>query len=485
MNSELDTILKTLERERGISRTAMLETIANALQTAAKKSLSTSGDVRVAVDPRTLVIKAYERRVVDDTVRGSGYVSLAEARRVKPDAQIGDTVETEVNPRIFGRIAAQTAKQAIIQGIHDSERDVMQQRYAGRIGEIVTATVRMTSHKDAICDIQGGGEAILKGRDRLKSDRFQPMDSFRAVIRHVGAEQDPRRTDDAEEGGAFGRGRRQIKLIDEPASNPCVKLSRTDKLFVRALFAEQSTEIKDGSVEIVEIARQPGVRTKIAVRSRNAQIDPVGACVGSRGARIRQVIQELNGEKIDVVPWSDDVAKFAVAALQPAMVKNVEVDPVARLVTAYVDGGALTPAIGKGGVNSKLAAELIGWTLTVKELSDEGETEEDRAARAEAFRRNLENQIASLAAALGVPAETASAVTAHGFLTPEGIIETTQGEFVAQLGKAEDGGEELPVVDAETAKAVWLAAERHMLDRAAAETATPPTSESAQDGSAD
>ena len=485
MNSELDTILKTLERERGISRTAMLETIANALQTAAKKSLSTSGDVRVAVDPRTLVIKAYERRVVDDVVRGSGYVSLAEARRVNPDAQLGDTIETEVNPRIFGRIAAQTAKQAIIQGIHESERDVMQQRYAGRIGEIVTATVRMTSHKDAICDMQGGGEAILKGRDRLKSDHFQPMDSFRAVIRHVGSEQDPRRMDDTEEGGvAFGAARRRVKLIDEPAGNPCVKLSRTDKLFVRALFAEQSTEIKDGSVEIVEIARQPGVRTKIAVRSRNAQIDPVGACVGSRGARIRQVIQELNGEKIDVVPWSDDIAKFAVAALQPAMVKSVDVDPGARLVTAYVDGGALTPAIGKGGVNSKLAAELIGWTLTVKELSDDGETEEDRAARAEAFRRNLENQISALASTLGVSVETASNVASHGFLTPEGIIETTQGEFVAQLGKSEDGGEELPVVDEETAKAVWLAAERHMLDRAAAETATP-IPESAQDGSAD
>ena len=329
MNNDFDTVLKTLERDRGISRADMLATIANALQTAAKKSLGTSGDVRVEIDPRTLSITAWERRVVDDGAIGTGYITLADARRVNPDAQIGDTVETEVNPRVFGRIAAQTAKQAIVQGMHESERDIMQRRYAGRVGEIVTAVVLRTNRKDIICDIQGGGEAILKGRDRMKSDRFNVGESFRAVIRFVGMEQDPRRLDDGESADGATvvmHGRQRVKLIDEPANNPCVKLSRTDPLFVRALFAEQSSEIKEGSVEIVEIARQPGVRTKLAVRSRNKQIDPVGACVGGRGSRIRQVINELNGEKIDIVQWNADVAKFAVAALQPAMVRNVDVD---------------------------------------------------------------------------------------------------------------------------------------------------------------
>ena len=196
MNNDLDTILKTLERERGISRADMLATIAAALQTAAKKSLGTSGDVRVEIDPHSLSIKAWERRVVDDGAIGTGYITLADARRVNPDAQIGDTVETEVNPRVFGRIAAQTAKQAIVQGMHESERDIMQRRYAGRVGEIVTATVLRTNRKDIICDIQGGGEAILKGRDRMKSDRYNVGESFRAVIRFVGMEQDPRRLDD-------------------------------------------------------------------------------------------------------------------------------------------------------------------------------------------------------------------------------------------------------------------------------------------------
>ena len=466
MNNDLDTILKTLERERGISRADMLATIASALQTAAKKSLGTSGDVRVEIDPRSLSIKAWERRVVDDGAIGTGYITLADARRVNPDAQIGDTVETEVNPRVFGRIAAQTAKQAIVQGMHESER-----RYAGRVGEIVTATVLRTNRKDVICDIQGGGEAILKGRDRMKSDRYNVGESFRAVIRFVGMEQDPRRLDDGESADGAPvvmHGRQRVKLIDEPANNPCVKLSRTDPLFVRALFAEQSSEIKDGSVEIVEIARQPGVRTKLAVRTRNKQVDPVGACVGARGSRIRQVINELNGEKIDIVQWNADIAKFAVAALQPAMVRNVDVDEANRHIVAYVESGSLTPAIGKGGINSKLAAELVGWSLTVKELTDEGETEEELAARAEAYNRSLASQTAALAESLGVSPEVARDVAAHGFLTPDGIIETTLAEFVAELGKSEEAGEELPAVGAGDARAVWLAAERLMRERTAA-----------------
>ncbi len=485
MNNDLDAILKYMERERGISRDAMLATIANALQSAAKKGLGTSGDVRVAIDPRTLAIKAYERRVVDDAARGTGYVSLEEARRTNPGAQIGDTIETEVNPKIFGRIAAQTAKQAIIQGIHESERDIMQRRYAGRVGEIVTATVRMASHKDIICDLQGGGEAILKGRDRLKSDHFQPTETFRAVIRHVGMEQDPRRLDDGESAdGAtvVSNGRQRVKLVDEPANNPCVKLSRTDKLFVRALFAEQSSEIKDGSVEIVELARQPGVRSKIAVRSRNSQIDPVGACVGARGARIRQVINALNGEKIDIIPYSDDPEKFAVAALQPALVRRTSIDPATRTIVAYVEEGGLTPAIGKGGINTRLASELVGWSVSVRELSASGETEAQRAARAEEFRRDLEGKISSLASVLGIDPGLAAEVAAHGFLTPEGIIETTLSEFVAQLGRSEEGGEALPVVGEEDARSVWLAAERDMLARTAAETETPASD---PEGSAD
>ena len=471
MNNDLDTILKTLERERGISRADMLATIASALQTAAKKSLGTSGDVRVEIDPRTLTIKAWGRRVVDDDAIGTGYITLADARRVNPDAQIGDTVETEVNPRVFGRIAAQTAKQAIVQGMHESERDIMQRRYAGRVGEIVTATVLRTNRKDVICDIQGGGEAILKGRDRLKSDRLNPGDEIRAVIRFVGMEQDPRRVEEGEagDGTVLLPGHRRVKYIDEPANNPCVKLSRTDPSFVVALFREQSTEIKDGSVEIVSIARQPGIRTKLAVRSNDKKVDPVGACVGVRGSRIKPVINELNGEKLDVVEWDADMSKFAKAALAPAAVQRVSLDPDARLVTAYVEHGGLTPAIGKGGVNTKLAAELIGWNVSVKELGEDGETEEDRAAKLERFRRDFENKVAALAETLGSSADVANAIAVRGYLTVEGIISSMRDEFVANMGReAEDAdGNAVPTLDPESARAVWETAEEIVLNRAA------------------
>ncbi|MBR1837501.1 MAG: transcription termination/antitermination protein NusA [Kiritimatiellae bacterium] len=463
MNNELDTILRTLERERGIGRGAMLNTIANALQAAAKKSLATSGDVRVEIDPHTLAIGAWERRVVSDEATGTGYVSLAVARKTKPDAVPGDTIETPVDPRVFGRIAAQTAKQAIIQGMHESERDIMLRRYSGHVGEIVTAVVRQVSHKDALCDLVDGGEAILKGRDRMKNDRLSQGDSFRAVIRFVGTEQDPRRLEDGEEPGqGTWIGRRRVKMIDEPAGNPCVKLSRTDPSFVRALFAEQSSEIKDGTVEIVEIARQAGIRTKMAVRSRTSKIDPVGACVGARGARIRQVISELNGEKIDIVPWNEDIEKFAVAALAPATVQRVEIDRSRRLVTAYVQSGGLTPAIGKGGINTRLASELIGWDVSVRELDAYGETADQRRSREEAFQAGLKAKIATLAETLGVPAASAEAAAAHGFLSAEGIIETTLAEFVAQL--ADSGNGDMPTLAEPEARTVWLAAERSLLE---------------------
>lgn len=472
MNNELDTILRTLERERSIGRSAMLLTITNALQAAAKKSPATSGDVRVEIDPHTLAIRAWERRVVSDSALGTGYISLPDAQRVNPEAKVGDTVETEVSPRVFGRIAAQTAKQAILQGMHESERDIMQRRYAGHVGEIVSATVRQVVHKDVLCDLVDGGEAILKGRDRMKNDRLSQGDNFRAVIRFVGSEQDPRRLEEGEEPGqGTWVGRRRVKLIDEPSGNPCVKLSRTDPMFVRALFAEQASEIKEGTVEIMEIARQPGVRTKIAVRSRTAKIDPVGACVGGHGARIRQVISELNGEKIDIVPWSEDIEKFTVAALQPATVQRVEVDERRHLVTAFVQSGSLTPAIGKGGINTRLASELTGWDISVREIDAYGNTAEDRRAREDAFQASLRAKVEELSRLLGIPLENARTIASHGFLTPEGIFETTLSEFIAQLGSPEQGGEAVPTLSADEARQAWTAAERHLA------SSLPPSAE--------
>ncbi|MBQ7666595.1 MAG: hypothetical protein IJS46_01210 [Kiritimatiellae bacterium] len=473
MAIDLDSILKALQLQRGISRESLISIIENAVQSAARKSLNTSGDVRVVVDPETLEIKAWQRRLVDDNVRGTAYIPLAEARRVKPDAQPGDTVETPFDPRILGRIAALAAKQALAQGMHDSERDILQQRYAASVGRIVRARVVRVAHKDTICTIVGtGGEAILKGRDRMKTDRFQMDDEFRAVIRHVGMEQDQRRMDGDEPGDGTERlvNRRRVRMIDEPSNNPIVKLSRTDDTFVRALFAEQSTEIKDGIIEIVALARQPGVRTKLAVRTRDPKVDPVGACVGVRGSRIRPVIQELNGEKIDIIEWEEDIGKFAVAALAPAAVRKVAVDAASRHIIAYVENGGLTPAIGRNGINTRLAADLLSaagpkWTISLRELSDEGETDEEQRVRAARFQAQLEERIATLAEALEIEPDAARIVVGRGFLTPDGIMALTPADFaVAMSEEREDGnGAAVQGLDPASAEALWSKAEAYFV----------------------
>lgn len=462
-NNDFDTILRTLEAERGIGRDAMLTTIENAMAAAARKSVFTSGDVRVEIDRATLDIRAWQNRIVDDEEKGAGYISLAEARAVKPDAELGDQIETPVDPRVFGRIAAQTAKQAIMQGIHENERDIMQKRYEKQVGRIVTATVRQISRKDTICEIFGGGEAILKGRDKMKNDRYRPMDEFRAVIRFVGSEQDPRRVDDGDDDASVQnlRGRR-VKMIDEPSNNPCVKLSRTDPSFVRALFFEQSEELKSGEVEIVNISRHPGVRCKVAVRSRNARIDPVGACVGQRGSRIRPIIAELGGEKIDIVVWSDDIERYAVNALAPATISRVEVLDDARQVIAYVEPDSITPTIGKGGINARLAGELIGWDISIRELDRNGETEEERRARQESFDRAYAEKVDALSRALGQSVEVAAALAKHGFLSLAGIMELTRDDFVAELSTA--GDDDMETFSAEDAAEIWNIANSRILE---------------------
>ena len=471
VNTDLEKELRGFERDRGIKREDMLANIVDALQAAAKKSPFCSGDVSITINPATLAIRAVERLIVDSTAHGSAYISLEAARAIKPDAKIGDTIERPIDRRVFGRISAQMAKQALVQGIHASEREIMQKKYADKVGRIVTVTVRQIYHKDAFCDLEGGGEAILKSRDRMKNDRFTVGETIRAVIRFVGMEQDARRMDDEEAAAQGVRGERpRTKMVDESAGNPCVKLSRTDKLFVKALFLEQSAEMKDGTVEIVSIARQPGVRTKVAVRSNDPKVDAIGACVGVRGSRIHPIISELNGEKIDIVSWNENIAEFARAALSPARVVSVEVNPDTRQITALIDKDSLTPVIGKLGVNTRLASELVStatgitWTISARELSSTVNAAAANEARQEKFRRELAAKIQTLSEQLGVDLETAETISQHGFLTPEGIVEVTLSDFITEMASDQtDEGQPQTTLTEEAARAVWAAAEAVLL----------------------
>ena len=405
MNNELLTVLSYLEREKGIARDVLVKAIENALQNAAKKSLGTSRDVRVSIDPRTCEISTFQSLIVSDTEKGTDFVSVEVARRVKPDAQPGDVIEVKAAPRDFGRIAAQTAKQTLMQNIRNAEREVVYQRYLPQVGKIVSATVKQVSRGDCICEVEGGGEAILDGRNKLPTDNFDPAEQFRALLLRVENEKDQ--------------------------STPSIVLSRAAVDFVKSLFMEQVTEMKEGVIEIMGIARDAGFRTKLAVRSLNPKVDPVGACVGMRGGRIKPVINELNGEKIDIVEWNEDIRVFAMNALAPAKIESVRVDrdeeDGGNMIVATVLPENYTQTIGKHGQNVRLTATLLGWKVKV-----------DKAEAPKSFEELVKDAIEELSSVLDIPAEQAETVFNLGFHSPEGITNVTPAEFiqVTQLDEA-------------------------------------------------
>lgn len=396
MNNELLTVLSYLEREKGISRNVLIAAIENALQNAARKSLGTSRDVRVSIDPRTCDISTYQTLIVSDTATGIDFITLEKARLIHPEAQLGEAIEVKAAPRDFGRIAAQAAKQALMQNIRSAERDVVYQRYLSQVGKIISATVKQVSRGDTICEVDGGGEAILDSRNRLPSDKFNPTEQFRAYLLRVENEKDQ--------------------------STPSIVLSRTAPEFVKGLFVEQATEIKDGVIEVMGMARDPGYRTKMAVRSLDSKVDPVGACVGVRGSRIKPVIQELNGEKIDIVEWNEDIRVFAMNALAPAKIESIKAakdDDGKSMIIATVLPENYTQAIGKHGQNVRLTAMLLGWRVKV-----------EKTEAPKSFDEQVQDAIAALSALLEVDAETAETIFNMGYHSPEGIANASLEEFI-------------------------------------------------------
>ncbi|MGI5869690.1 MAG: transcription termination factor NusA [Kiritimatiellia bacterium] len=409
MNNELLTVLSYLEREKGISRDVLVKAIENALQSAAKKSLGTSRDVRVSIDPRTCEISTFQSLIVSDTEKGTDFVTVDMARRVRPDAQPGDVIEVKAAPRDFGRIAAQTAKQALMQNIRNAEREVVYQRYLPHVGTIVSATVKQVVRGSCICEIEGGGEAILDSKNKLPSDKFHATEQFRAMLLRVENEKDQ--------------------------NTPGIVLSRTGVDFVKALFMEQVTEMKEGVVEIMGVARDPGYRTKMAVRSLNPKVDPVGACVGMRGGRIKPVITELNGEKIDIIEWNEDIRVFAMNSLAPAKIESIRAErdeDGSNMIVATVLPGNYTQAIGKHGQNVRLTASLLGWKIKV-----------EKAEEPKSFEELVREAIQELSTVLDIPADQAETVFNLGFHSPEGITNVSAAEFIQATQLDEEDGERI------------------------------------------
>lgn len=337
MNADLIAVLEYMEKDKGISREVLIQAIETSLLSASKKSLGPARELEVNIDPKTGDIRAFSSlRVVESVENKFGEISLEAARALDPAAKIGDEVKKEVTPKNFGRIAAQTAKQVVIQKIREAEKNVVYEEFKKREGDIVSGIIRRVERTNVAVDL-GRIEGILPPREQSPQEEYRPGARLRALILDV----------------------------KEKPKGPEVILSRTHPDFVRSLFEIEVPEIEEGVVTIKGIAREPGYRTKLAVWSGESKVDCVGACVGLRGARVKSVVRELSGEKIDIIRWDADPMVFIANALSPAKLKRVTVDEGKREVEVIVDEDQLSLAIGKKGQNVRLSSRLTGWKIDI------------------------------------------------------------------------------------------------------------------------
>ena len=385
MNNELLAVFEYMERERKLDRETLAQLVESSLQVAGRKSIGRVRDLRVAIDRKTLEIKAFASIQVVDFVRNRDEeMSLDDAQAKFPgkNLKLGDLIEVEVTPRNFGRIAAQTAKQAIIQKLRMAEKDKVYAAYKDHIGAIVTGTVRRFDRSDVFIDL-GDAEGVMPGKERVPSEEYQVGDRIRFLLLD----------------------------LDAQAQGTQLTLSRANPDFIKKLFELEVSEIADGTVEIKGIAREAGFRTKIAVHSNDEKVDPVGACVGLRGQRVKNIVRELSGEKVDIVKWSTDIKTFVTNSLAPAKLLRLEVDEAENAVKVIVESDQLSLAIGKKGQNARLTAKLTGWKVDIQK--DEGDI---------TFEEKISRATDQLAAVEGIGRDHAEKLVASGFLTLEGIL---------------------------------------------------------------
>jgi N utilization substance protein A len=333
--------LEDLERERGIAKDVLLDAIEAALVSAYKRNFNSAQNVRVVINrtsgtPRVLAQKTVVEEVTDDRLE----ISLEDARKTSPTLQLGDICEEEVTPRDFGRIAAQNAKQVVVQRIREAERGIIYDEFLNRESDIVTGVVHRIEGRNALIDL-GKTEGMLAATEQIPNETYRLGDRVKCYVIEV----------------------------KKTTKGPQVLLSRSHPGLLKRLFELEVPEIHDGVVEIKAIAREAGSRAKVAVWSRDENVDPLGACVGQRGTRVQAIVSELRGEKIDIVKWSDDQAEFVAQALSPAKVTEVTVDDDGRVARVVVPDFQLSLAIGKEGQNARLAAKLTGLKIDIKSES--------------------------------------------------------------------------------------------------------------------
>jgi len=374
MKSEFEIAITQLCSDRNVSPEVIIEAIEAALVTTYKKNYGPNQNIRVSVDRKTGEARVFVNRVVVPEVEDADtQISLADAQQENPAMRLGDVLETEVKPRNFGRIAAQTAKQVIMQRIREAERDSVYLEFADRVGELANGVVRSVDARTGSVTISlGKAEALLPRSEQIPGEYYRFNQRLRVYLSEV------ERT---------GRG-------------PQIIASRSHKGLLRRLLELEVPEIYNGTVEIKAIAREAGSRSKVAVAALQPGVDPVGSCVGMRGVRIQNIVNELNGEKIDVVPWSDDEETFIASALSPARVVRVVLDGETKKAKVIVPDSALSLAIGKEGQNARLAAKLTGWGIDIRsETEAAAEAERDAEQAREAMERAAQEEEARRAAA--------------------------------------------------------------------------------------
>ncbi|MDR7417577.1 MAG: transcription termination factor NusA [Armatimonadota bacterium] len=348
MNAELLRALDQIEEEKGISKDIIVEAIEAALLSAYKKNFgATAQNMRIEMDRTTGEMRAYQvRTIVEEVDDPTTQIALAQVREWDPTAEAGEMVEVEVTPRDFGRIAAQTAKQVVVQRLREAERDLVYKEFRDREGDIVTGTVQRIERKNVFLDL-GRIEAVLPPPEQIPREGYRQGERVKAYVVEV----------------------------RQGTRGPQIVVSRTHPGLLKRLFEIEVPEVYEGIVEIKAIAREAGTRSKIAVASRDRNVDAVGACVGPKGSRVQAIVDELRGEKIDIVSWSPDVAQFAASALSPAKVVRVEINEATKTALVIVPDHQLSLAIGREGQNARLAAKLTGWRIDIKSESQIREIE--------------------------------------------------------------------------------------------------------------
>ena len=420
MNNELLAMLDYIEQERGISKDQLVAAVESAIASASRKSIHPASKLEVKLDRKTGQIRAWAKLTVVDSFPNNDQITIEKARTVFPDAKPGDEIDWEVTPKNFGRIAASTARQTIIQNLRKAEKEIVKVEYQDKIGEIVNGTVKRMEAGSIIVDLQKS-EGIIEARDKVPGEVYMVGERINALL---------------------------IKVETE-SSGPSLILSRSNAEFVKKLFEREVSEIHDGVVEIAGISREAGMRTKIAVRSNDPRVDPVGACVGMRGMRVRNITAELGNERVDIIRYDDDILVYAANALHPAKLESIEPDEEHRILNIHVNQENSRLAFGKKAQNVRLAQKLIGWNINF--IIDEAEQDAS-------FEEKKAQVITQLSEMLSITPEKAALLVNNGYLSMDGLKTAGMKDISA-----------IPGMDGDSLHAIEAALEKFIKDSGKAE----------------